>query len=62
MDFHAEFELGASNRYIAPADMAGVALASVKALQQEVEERDAKIEQLEARLRKLEARLDADAH
>lgn len=61
-DFHAAFELGASNRYIAPTDMAGVALASVKALQQEVEERDAKIEQLEARLRKLEARLDADAH
>ncbi len=58
-DFHAAFELGASNRYIAPTDMAGVALASVKALQDEIHERDARIEQLEDRLRKLEARLDA---
>jgi hypothetical protein len=58
-DFHAAFELGASNRYIAPTDMAGVALASVKALQEEIHDRDAKIEQLEDRLRKLEARLDA---
>jgi hypothetical protein len=39
--------------------MAGVALASVKALQEEIRERDAKIESLEKRLRKLEARLDA---
>jgi hypothetical protein len=58
-DFHTAFELGASNRYIAPTDMAGVALASVKALQEEIHDRDAKIEQLEDRLRKLEARLDA---
>jgi hypothetical protein len=58
-DFHAAFELGASNRYIAPTDMAGVALASVKALQEEIRARDTKIEQLEDRLRKLEARLDA---
>ena len=58
-DFHAAFALGASNRYIAPTDMAGVALASVKALQDEIRERDAKIESLEERLRKLEARLDA---
>jgi hypothetical protein len=58
-DFHAAFGLGASNRYIAPADMAGVALASVKALQDEIKQRDEHIEQLEQRLRALEARLDA---
>ena len=58
-DFHAAFGLGASERYIAPTDMAGVALASVKALQEQVKVRDAEIEKLEARLRALEARLDA---
>jgi hypothetical protein len=58
-DFHAAFELGASNRYIAPADMAGVALASVKALQEEIKQRDEKIQRLEERLFKLESRLDA---
>lgn len=57
-DFHAAFGLGASNRYIAPADEAGVALASVKALQEEVKARDRRIEELEQRLNALEARLD----
>lgn len=61
-DFHAAFGLGASNRYIAPADMAGVALASVKALQDEIKDRDRQIEHLEQRLQALEARLDAASH
>ncbi len=58
-DFHAAFGLGASEHYVAPTDMAGVALVSVKALQEEVRERDRRIDVLEARLRDLEARLNA---
>jgi len=57
-DFHAAFGLGASDHYIAPADEAGVALASVKALQEQLKARDREVEQLEQRLRALEARLD----
>jgi hypothetical protein len=53
-DFHAAFGLGASDHYVAPTDLAGVALASVKALQDEVRERDQRIDTLEARLRELE--------
>jgi hypothetical protein len=53
-DFHAAFGLGASDHFVAPTDVAGVALASVKALQEEVRERDERIDQLEARLRELE--------
>jgi hypothetical protein len=57
-DFHAAFGLGRSERYIAPTDMAGVALASVKALQHEIRQRDEHIKELERRLQALEARLD----
>lgn len=56
-DFHAAFGLGDSDRMIAPADLAGVALAAVKALQDEVDERDRRIEALEQRLLEIEARL-----
>ncbi len=53
-DFHAAFGLGSSDHFVAPTDVAGVALASVKALQEEVQERDRRIEALEARLAELE--------
>ncbi|MDQ2972503.1 MAG: hypothetical protein M3R20_05940, partial [Pseudomonadota bacterium] len=53
-DFHAAFGLGPSDHFVAPNDVAGVALASVKALQQEVRERDQRIEALESRLGELE--------
>lgn len=53
-DFHAAFGLGPSDHFVAPNDVAGVALASVKALQQEVHARDQRIEALETRLRELE--------
>jgi hypothetical protein len=56
-DFHAAFGLGESNRMIAPSDLAGVALAAVKALQTEVDERDRRIEALERRLLEIESRL-----
>ncbi|SDD76046.1 tail fiber domain-containing protein [Aquimonas voraii] len=58
-DFHATFGVGADPRFLAPGDVAGVALASVKALQDEVKQRDARIAELEARLLRLEALLPA---
>ena len=56
-DFHAVFGLGASDDRIAPSDLAGVALAAAKALQEELDERDQRIDALERRLAELEARL-----
>jgi Chaperone of endosialidase len=54
-DFHAVFGLGEREDRIAPLDTSGVALAAVKALQQELSERDQRINDLEARLAKLDA-------
>jgi hypothetical protein len=56
-DFHAAFAVGGDPRYLAPADVAGVALAAVKAMQEQVRERDARIAELEARLARLESAL-----
>jgi hypothetical protein len=55
-DFHQAFGLGSTDKMIAPSDLAGVALAAVQALQQEVQQRDQQIEALERRLADLEAR------
>jgi hypothetical protein len=60
-DFHAAFGLGERPTEIAPGDLAGVALAAVQALNQQVAERDRQIEALEQRLARLEARLVDDA-
>lgn len=60
-DFHAAFGLGERATEIATGDMAGVALAAIQALNQDVADRDRRIEDLEARLRRLEARLIDDA-
>ncbi len=49
-DFYAPFGFGRSERSLAPADVAGVALAATKALQEQVAERDQRIADLEARL------------
>jgi hypothetical protein len=56
-DFHDAFAVGGDPRFLAPADVAGVALASVKALQVEIKQRDVRIADLESRLAKLEALL-----
>lgn len=56
-DFHQAFGLGATDKMIAPSDLAGVALAAVKALQDQVQQRDAQILALERRLAEIEARL-----
>lgn len=49
-DFYAQFGLGADNRVISPLDVAGVAIASIQALNVKLEERDAKIEELEKKV------------
>ena len=56
-DFHEAFGLGESGTQLAPADVAGVALAAARALKAEVDAKDAKIADLEARLARLEAML-----
>lgn len=60
-DFYAAFGFGTTERALSPADVAGVALAATKALQNEIAERDAHIATLEARLARLEAALLKDA-
>lgn len=54
-DFHQAFGLGNTDKMIAPSDLAGVALAAVKALQHKVQQRDVLILALERRLAALEA-------
>ncbi|MBK6727237.1 MAG: tail fiber domain-containing protein [Xanthomonadales bacterium] len=53
-DFHAAFGLGHDDTQVAPADMAGVALAAIQALNAQLAERDARIAGLEQRLQALE--------
>lgn len=53
-DFHAAFGLGRDDKSVAPADMAGVALAAIQALNAQLADRDARIEALEQRLMALE--------
>jgi hypothetical protein len=55
--FHAAFGLGADDKHIAPTDMAGVALAAIKALQQTVQEKDAEITDLQERMAALEEKV-----
>lgn len=56
-DFHALFGVGADDRHISMADLGGVALASIRALNDRIAEKDARIDALERRLRHLEAEL-----
>ena len=63
-DFHAAFGLGENDTGIAPADMAGVALAAIQAQQQQIQlqqqkltEKDGQIAELQLRLAAIEARL-----
>ncbi len=63
-DFHAAFGLGENDTGIAPADMAGVALAAIQAQQQQIQlqqqkltEKDGQIAELQFRLAAIEARL-----
>ncbi len=65
-DFHAAFGLGEDDTTISPRDLAGVALAAVKELEEVGREKDQRIEALEEELKRrdtvleaLEARLEA---
>jgi len=57
-DFHATFETGQDDQYLAALDTAGVALAAIQGLYEVVKEKDCEIEELEARLARLEALLE----
>jgi hypothetical protein len=57
-DFHAAFNVGASDRYIFQIDADGVSFAAIQALNSKVEELEAENQQLRSTLRDLEARLD----
>jgi hypothetical protein len=56
-DFYAAFGVGPDDRHITTVDEGGVALAAIQALNQKVEEKDARIAELEKRLTELEARM-----
>lgn len=57
-DFYAAFGLGADAQHLAPADLAGVAFASVKALATELEETNDELRALHEENDALRARLD----
>ena len=56
-DFHAAFGLGEDDTHISPMDAVGVALAAIKALQEEDQRKDAEILALRTRLEALERKL-----
>ena len=56
-DFYAAFAVGQDDRHISTIDADGVALASIQALNEILEEKDVKIRKLEERLERLEASL-----
>jgi len=53
-DFHAAFGLGPDETKIAPADMAGVALAAIQAQQKDLTDKDQQIAHLQHRVAELE--------
>jgi hypothetical protein len=54
-DFAAAFGLGEDERHIAAVDMAGVSLAAIQALQDQVETKELAIQALQERVATLEA-------
>jgi hypothetical protein len=59
-DFHAAFNLGTNNTTIGVQDLAGIAIAAVKALDErtaELEQKTAEVDELRGRLQSLENRL-----
>ena len=58
-EFYTAFGLGADNKHIAPSDQAGLALAAIQGLSNEVQQKDQRIHALEERLAQLENALQA---
>ncbi|HWD17993.1 MAG TPA: tail fiber domain-containing protein [Verrucomicrobiae bacterium] len=61
-DFHAQFPLNENDKALNDADLHGVALASIQALNQKLAEKEARISELEQRLDRLERLVNATAH
>jgi hypothetical protein len=57
-DFHEMFGLGADDEHIASLDTAGIALAAIKGLSKQLDERDERINDLETELDAKDARID----
>jgi len=53
-DFKASFDLGKDNKHIAPGDLAGVAVAGVKALHAKIQAKNQRIKGLEQRIQAME--------
>jgi hypothetical protein len=60
-DFHAQFGLGSDETSIATLDSDGVALASIQALYQKVQDLDTRVISQEERIAELEAQMEAQA-
>jgi hypothetical protein len=58
-DFHEAFGLGEDDTHLAPGDLAGVALAGVKALDARLAEKDAQLAERDARIERLERAVEA---
>ena len=62
-DFHAAFGLGIDDKHITPADVGGVSLVAIQALDRMVAARDAELDRMiaarDARIAELTARLEA---
>jgi hypothetical protein len=56
-DFYSAFGVGTDEKHISMADINGVALASIKALNEKLEEKNSKIEDLEAQNKALQQQL-----
>jgi hypothetical protein len=56
--FHAVFDLGADNRYIATVDADGVALAAIQELNQKLEQKPAELSILQKRVEQLAKLVD----
>ena len=52
-DWYATFGLGPDDKHVSPTDIGGVALAAIKGLYQELQERDAQIVELQRQLEEL---------
>jgi hypothetical protein len=54
-DFFAAFGVGKDNKHLNPTDTAGITMAAIQGLYQQIQEKDREIEILKARLAQLES-------
>ena len=57
-DFHALFDLGKDEKHLSPQDLAGVAVAAVKGLKDELAKKDARVKELESEIKALKGTVE----